>query len=131
VSHKLRPYLKPAVYGVDMLQALADSKLTLNAHADTSIRYASNMRLFEATGAGACLLTDWKENIPQLFEPDREIVAYRSRAECIEKIRWLLDHPAEYEAIGKAAQARTLRDHTYAKRAEMVDAIIKDKLRSD
>jgi hypothetical protein len=129
VSRTLKPRLRPALYGVDMLQAIADTRVTLNVHADTSIRYASNMRLFETTGVGSCLLTDWRENLAELFEPDREIVTYRSFAECRERIRWLLDHAAEAEAIGRAAQARTLRDHTYARRAEKLDAVIRAGLK--
>lgn len=128
VSRKLKPHLRPGVYGLDMFQAIADSKLTLNVHADSSIRSASNMRLFETAGAGTCLVTDWRDNIPELFEPDKEIVTFRSIEECIEKVRWLLDRPHEYEAIGKAAQARALRQHTYAHRAARLHEIIHDAL---
>jgi hypothetical protein len=125
VSRKLKPWLRPGVYGLDMFQAVSDSKVALNAHADASIRYASNMRLFEVTGAGTCLLTDWRENIAELFEPDKEIVTYRSLEECVEKARWLLDHPADCAAIGEAAQTRALRDHTYSRRAARLDEIIR------
>jgi spore maturation protein CgeB len=129
VSRKLKPHLRPAAYGLDMLQAIADTCVTLNVHADSSIRYASNMRIFETTGAGSCLLTDWRENLPELFEPEKEVVTFRSIPECIERIRWLLDHPAEAQAIAKAGQARTLRDHTYARRAERLHAVIRDNLK--
>jgi spore maturation protein CgeB len=83
------------------------------------------MRLFETAGAGACLLTDWRENIQELFELDKEIVTFRSFDECVEKIHWLLAHPAQCEAIGRAAQARALRDHTYMRRADRLAALIR------
>jgi spore maturation protein CgeB len=86
------------------------------------------MRLFEATGVGTCLLTDWKDNLPKLFEPEKEVVTYKSVEECIEKVKWLLDHPQEREAIAKAGQARTLKDHTFAQRAIQLDEIIKRQL---
>ena len=124
VSRKLRPHLRPGRYGVDLFQAIADSRLTLNIHADSSPRFASNMRLFETTGVAGCLLTDWKENLGELFEPDKEVVTYRSTAECIEKIHWLLDHPD----ITAAAQQRVLKDHTYARRAERLHDVIKQQL---
>jgi len=57
---------------------LAESKITLNCHEEIAGNYASNMRLYKATGMGACLITDWKENLPNIFEPDLEIVIYRS-----------------------------------------------------
>ena len=88
------------------------------------------MRLFEATGVGTCLLTDWKENLSELFEIDREIVTYKSVDECIEKAKWLLEHPQERELIAKAGQARTLKDHTFAQRAVQLDKIIREALSS-
>src|SRR5258706_121030 len=70
------------VYGLAMYQVLRESRAALNIHADSSPRFASNMRLFEATGVGTCLVTDWKENIGALFEPDREVLTYRDASEC-------------------------------------------------
>jgi spore maturation protein CgeB len=132
----LSPYPDPAiaekvrksVFGLEMFQTLHDSKVTLNNHIDISSGSASNMRMFEATGVGTCLLTDWKENLPELFEPDREILTYRSIGECIEKAKWLLDHPQEREAISQAGQARTLKDHTFDRRAVELDNIIRREL---
>ena len=73
---------------------------------------------------GALLITDWKQNLGDLFEPGTEVVAYHSLEECAEQIRYYLAHPAEREAIARAGQARTLRDHTYRQRmAEMVGIV--------
>jgi spore maturation protein CgeB len=89
---------------------------------------ADNMRLFEATGIGACLLTDQKPNISEHFESDYEIVTYRSPEECVERAKWLLDHPDEGRRIGAAARSRTLRSHTYQHRAVELDQIIQQAL---
>jgi spore maturation protein CgeB len=97
-------------YGLAMLQTLADSRVTLNMHG-YAVRTAANIRLFEATGAGTCLLTDWKDDLPSVFEPDREVVAFRSHEECVEKLRYLLDHEEERRKIAAAGQERCLRDH--------------------
>jgi hypothetical protein len=118
------------VYGISMFQQLVNSKVTFNNHINVSSGSASNMRLFEATGVGTCLLTDWKENLSEVFEVDREVVTYKSVDECIEKVKWLLEHPQEREAIAKAGQARTLKDHTFAQRAVQLDKIISEALSS-
>ena len=128
VNPKLVPYMSDGVYGLQMYQTVRDAKVTLNVHADSSDRYASNMRLFEVTGVAGCLLTDWKPNLGEMFAVDKEVVAYRSAAECIEKGRWLLEHPAERRAIAAAGQARTLREHTFGHRAARFDAIVKQAL---
>ncbi|TRT56206.1 MAG: glycosyltransferase family 1 protein [Microcystis aeruginosa Ma_QC_C_20070703_M131] len=118
----------PPLFGLSMFQHLHDSKVTFNNHIDISSRAASNMRLFEATGVGTCLVTDWKDNLHDLFEPDREVVTYRSPQECVEKVKWLLEHPQEREAIAQAGQARTLKYHTFDQRAIEIDYIIRRDL---
>jgi spore maturation protein CgeB len=124
VNSRLQPWMRPAVFGLEMFRTLQNSKLTWNCHIDVSPRSASNMRLFEATGVGTCLVTDWKENLHTLFAPDTEVVTYRSTEECIEKVQWLLAHPDQRHAIAQAGQARTLRDHTFAQRAVQLDHLI-------
>ncbi|UAJ71506.1 glycosyltransferase family 1 protein [Synechocystis sp. PCC 7339] len=118
----------PAVYGLSMYQQLANSKVTFNNHINISSQSASNMRLFEATGVGACLVTDWKSNLTELFEPDFEIVTYRNVDECIEKVKWLLENNEACQGIAKAGQQRTLKDHTFAQRAIQLDKIIRQAL---
>lgn len=113
----LRNHYMGSAWGRDMYQILRASKITLNHHGDVA-PYANNMRLFEATGVGTCLITDWKNNLGELFELGKEVVAYRSVEECAELIRHYLAHGEEREAIGRAAQARTLREHTYFHRMQ-------------
>lgn len=128
VNKKLKPFLKPPVFGLEMFQVLRDSKITLNSHADSSPRFASNMRLFETTGVGTCMVVDWKENLSELFELDTEVVSYKTSDECVEKVKWLLDHPEKREEIAKAGLKRTMKDHTFFHRAEQLDRIIKSKV---
>ncbi len=130
VHPHLQAALRPAVFGLEMFQTLCDSKINLNIHADSSPLYASNMRLFEATGVSACLLTDWRPNLQELFDIDREVVAYRSAEECVEKALWLLERPEERAKVAQAGQRRTLRDHTYQVRAAQLDQIIQSTLKA-
>jgi len=101
------------VYGLEMFQIIADSKIVLNKHINQVGNYAANKRLFEVTGAGACLVTDYKENLKYLFDIDREIVTYRSIEELISKVRYLLNNEEERKRIAKAGQEKTLSDHNY------------------
>jgi spore maturation protein CgeB len=121
---RLQSHLRTAVFGLEMYSVIATSDLVLNVHADSSPANASNMRLFETTGVGTCLLTDWKEDIASLFEPDTEVVVYKSPEECMEKAKWLLEHPKERAKIAMAGQQRTLRDHTFSTRAAHLDDLL-------
>jgi len=106
-----------------MYQVLRNSLLTLNHHGNVP-PFANNLRLFEATGVGALLITDWKENLPAIFEPGREVIPYRSPEECAELVRYYLEHEDERQAIAQAGQARTLRDHTYYQRMQNLVEIV-------
>ena len=113
------------VYGIDMLGIFQQSKIVFNVHASSSPTHASNFRLFEATLAGSCLLTDRKDNLPELFEPEKEVVTYRSVDEAVDKVRYLLRSEDERKAIAEAGQRRILRDHTLEIRAMELDEIIR------
>jgi spore maturation protein CgeB len=39
------------------------------------------------------------ENLSELFEIDREVVTYKSVDECIEKVKWLLEHIPKKESL--------------------------------
>jgi glycosyltransferase involved in cell wall biosynthesis len=125
MSEGLRRAILPARFGLEMFQTLRDSRITLNIESGSTTRHSSNMRLFEATGVGTCLLTDRTEGLGELFEPEREVATYGSLEECVERIRRLLAHPDEREAIARAGQARTLREHTFAQRARRLDALLR------
>ncbi|MBL8550623.1 MAG: glycosyltransferase [Hyphomonadaceae bacterium] len=101
-------------WGAEMFRVLGRTKITVNQHIDIAENYANNMRLFEATGMGALLITDKKDNIADLYEPGTEVVCYDGADECIALIKYYLEHEDERAAIAAAGQRRTLRDHTYA-----------------
>ncbi len=105
-------------WGLAMYQALYNTKISLNLHIDAAGNNANNMRLYESTGVGTLLLTDAKDNLHTLFEPGKEVVAYHSAEDCIEKLNYYLSHEDERQAIAAAGQARTLKEHTYRHRME-------------
>jgi spore maturation protein CgeB len=87
------------------------------------------MRLFEATGVGACLLTDAADNLHELFEPGREVATFRDAAECRARIRELLADEPVREAIARAGQARCLAQHTFRHRAPRLDQLLRSAMR--
>lgn len=118
-------YVGP-VWGLEMYQILRDAKIVFNRHINISGDYANNMRLYEATGVGTLLVTDHKQNLVDLFEPGREVIAYHNAEECAELIQYYLNHDDEREAIARAGQQRTLLEHTYYQRMqELVDIVRK------
>ncbi len=115
-------------WALDMYSLLHSADIVLNHHINTAENYANNMRLYEATGVGAFLLTDAKDNLHTLFQPGQEVVAYRSAPECAELIGYYREHAEERRAIAQAGQQRTLHDHTYYHRMEELQEILSSRL---
>lgn len=115
-------------WGMGMYNILRNAKIVINIHVDMAKQYAANLRLYEATGVGAFLLTDYKENLNDLFTVGKEVEAYRSSNELIEKINYYLGHEAERAKIALAGQQRTLRDHSYSVRLPELVALIEKYL---
>ncbi len=115
----IHDHYRGQAWGWAMYRTLARSRVTLNRHARieagdaTQETFANNMRLYEATGVGTCLVTDRKSNLATVFEPGREVVDYDSPQECVERVKYLLAHGAERRALARAGQTRTLTEHTY------------------
>jgi spore maturation protein CgeB len=103
-----------------MYQVLRRSRITLNSHIDLAGREAGNMRLFEATGVGGFLLTDFKDNLETLFAPDREVAVWRSIDDCLKAIDRHLGDDKRRAEIGRAGQARTMAQHTYRHRTSEI-----------
>ena len=128
-SSSLHRCFRGEVWGADMYQVLRRSRVTLNSHIDLAGREAGNMRLFEATGVGAFLLTDFKDNLHNLFAPEREVVAWRSVDECLAAVDRYLANDDVRSTIAKAGQTRTMAHHTYRHRAAEILALV-DGLRT-
>jgi spore maturation protein CgeB len=79
-------------------------------------------RVFEAAGAGACLITDAWEGIELFLAPGTEILVARDGHAVAAAVAGL--EPERAARIGAAARARVLRDHTYAQRAEQVEDVL-------
>lgn len=120
----LRPRYQGEAWALEMYNVLHNADIALNFHINAAENFANNMRLFEATGVGALLLTDAKDNLREMFEPDRDVAVYHSPEECVEMIDYYRTHETERKAIAAGGQARTLKEHTYALRMQELAAIL-------
>ncbi|MCZ2276962.1 MAG: glycosyltransferase [Bacteroidia bacterium] len=127
-SKEMKRRSREPVFGLNMLNVLHHSDLCFNMHGEIAGNCSGNIRMFEATGAGTCLLTDAKANLSDLFEPDSEVVTYSGKEECIEKATWLMNHSEKREAIAKSGQQRVLNQHTIAHRTGQLNEIIRAEL---
>ena len=88
------------------------NKINFNC-TSTQMKGAVNQRVFDVPATGSFVLTDWREQMENLFEPGREVACFRHPEEVQEMIRYYLKHPEERRRIAEAARKRILAEHTY------------------
>jgi spore maturation protein CgeB len=104
------------------LNCSALSVLNVSRESMASNGFSPATRVFEAAGAGACLITDEWEGIDEVLEPGREVLVACDGEHVADLLAGLDRERAR--AIGAAARARVLDGHTYADRAAQVEAIL-------
>jgi spore maturation protein CgeB len=96
--------------------------LNLNRDSMASVGFSPPTRVFEAAGAGACLITDKWAGIETFFEPGKEILLASSATDIVTLLR--NTSPESAKQIGAAMRRRALREHTYTQRAAQVSEIL-------
>jgi len=96
--------------------------LNINRESMAEVGFSPPTRVFEAAGAGACLITDRWTGVEAFFSPGKEILVAGGAEDVVKHLR---SHSREQaRAIGEAMRQRALREHTYALRAKEVEAIL-------
>jgi spore maturation protein CgeB len=99
-------------------------RAVLNISRESMARYGFSpaTRVFEAAGAGACLITDYWVGIEMFLEPGREVLVAHNGEEVSDIIGGL--DPVRARAIGQASLKRVLEQHTYAHRVIELERVL-------
>ncbi len=121
----LANYAGPA-WGARMMEIYSDSKIVVNRHIGMAKGHAVNFRMFEATAAGAVLLTDEAPNLPELFSPGQEVETYADANAAVMKIKYLLGNPEAAQKIAQAGREAVITRHLMEYRLELVERMLED-----
>lgn len=104
------------------------ARMVLNINRDSmaGVGYSPPTRVFEAAGAGACLITDQWIGVEMFFKPGQEILVASNAEEVVNYLRTI--SPAEARKIGQNMRQRALKEHTYQLRAKQFDEIVRHAL---
>lgn len=99
----------------------ASVRIALNINRESMARfgYSPPTRVFEAAGAGACLIVDAWDGIEAFLEPGREVLVAEDGAAVAAYLE--STDAACARRIGARARERLLAQHTYAQRAIEVE----------
>lgn len=114
------PHLPPA----DHAALYSSSRFVLNlTRADmVAAGWSPSVRLFEASACAAAMVSDAWPGLEEFFTPGEEIIVAATRDEVLRVLTGTSE--AEARRMGEAAQARTLKHHTAAKRAEEFERVV-------
>lgn len=123
---KVAAHASSALFGADMLRHIGEAKIVFNCHVDMAGDYRVNMRIFEALGCGAHMLSD--EGVyPEGLEPSKHFSTYKNVNELEEKIIHLLQQKEkrqEIAALGTAAireqYSKEKQWHQFQRTASMI-----------
>ena len=74
---------------------------------------AVNQRVFDVPASGSFLLTDYRRQLEELFDLERETACFDCVEEIPDLVRYYLRHPGLREKIVHSARQRILSEHTY------------------
>jgi glycosyltransferase involved in cell wall biosynthesis len=125
---ELLPYLSFSKLREYACRSKINLCITRAAHA--SVFASSSARPFELASLGACIVSNPYLGIETWFEPGRELFIVGTAEEAVDRYRYLLSHDAERRAVGQAARARVLKQHTHRHRARELVEIVRCYARS-
>ncbi|MDG5815363.1 glycosyltransferase [Chitinispirillales bacterium ANBcel5] len=98
--------------------------LNINRQSMASYGFSPPTRIFEAAGAGACIITDKWDGIEAFLQPHKECFV-ASNGENVAEILTTIDEDIAFE-VGRSARKRILESHTYVHRAKDVQNAINE-----
>lgn len=107
----------------DAFKVFYSSKINLNITM-RSIESGIPMRIFDIMSVGGFVLTNYQEEIPELFEEGKEIVTFRTPEELIDKADYYLGHDTERINIGINGYKKVKKCHTYEHRLKKIISIL-------
>lgn len=125
-SSPLAKCYRGQAWGKEMYAIYGRSKIVVNRHGEVAQGWANNLRMYEATGMGALLMTEAAPNLERMFPADA-IVTYANPDELCTRISYFLDRDGA-QAIARKGQQWTLAYHNYAQRMATVSEYLKRAL---
>jgi len=109
----------------NVINCSARMVLNVNRASMAHIGFSPPTRMFEAAGAGACVITDSWPGIESFFEPRSEVLIAESAEQVVMFLRAI--NRGQAAGIGEKMRARALGDHTYSQRAAQVHQVLRSR----
>lgn len=99
---------------------LSRSGICINLHYQQSKSNGVNLRVYESTSVGTCLLTDYKKDLVKMYRLGEEVITYEGLDDFVDKLLFLKTNKKLTLKIGKSGYLRTKNEHTYVHRIKEI-----------
>lgn len=123
----LQGHVKGKAYGREMFEILGRTKVCINRHAWFARGFSNNMRMYEATGMGALLVTEDSSNLHDIFRPT-EVISYRGAKDLGTKVEGLLADDKSAERVAKSGYKAFQSRHSSGIRAGQLERLLLESL---
>ena len=112
-------------YLTEMPMVFHNSAINLNMTLKT-IKTGIPLRVFDVLGCGGFLISNYQEEITELFEDGKDLVLYHSQDELLEKVDWYLKHDVERKKIAVNGYNTVKENHTAMNRLTKLFRILQE-----
>ncbi len=112
-------YLPELSYYTDLPFFYSGTTINFNC-TSAQMKGAVNQRVFDVPASGAFLLTDYRRQIEELFEPEKEVIYYHSPEQARDLAAFYLEHDQARQTVAAAALQRVQAQHQYEHRLETI-----------
>ena len=111
-TEELSPKVKimPALEYEEISKVYRNSKININITLH-SIETGIPQRVFDVMTAGGFMLSNYQEELEELFVPGEDIVLYHNLEELEEKVEYYLTHEEERKRIARNGQRKVIKYH--------------------
>lgn len=122
LESEIHPPVNPSEIAPKIFKA---SRINVNI-SSTQLHTSVNLRVFDVPLSGGFLLTDWRESLAALFDPEKELAVFHSPQELRDKITYFQTHDSERENIIARAAERVRNEHLLHHRIRKMLEIAKE-----
>lgn len=101
----------------EMPFVFANSKINLNITM-RPIQTGLSLRVYDIMGCCGFLMTNYQAELPEYFEIGKDLEAYGSMEELLDKCQYYLNHEEQRAAIARSGYEKVRQFHTYEKRIQ-------------
>jgi spore maturation protein CgeB len=119
-------YHPPLSYYTELPLFYGGSSVNFNC-TSLQMKGAVNQRVFDVPASGSFLLTDYRRQLEDLFEPGKEVICFQDPREIRDMVRFYLTHENSRHKVVAKARQRVLAEHTYEHRIKVMCRVMREQ----